>query len=90
MKGDFSMFDKYESAYRYMFETQLEAADEDYLEEFESEYNPDDIDWRDHACKDALRRLLNELYQDRTDLAELIEAAGLDEDDLSDIGFILD
>ena len=90
MKGDFSMFDKYESAYRYMFEDQLEATDEDYLEEFEAEYNPDDIDWRDDTCKDTLRRLLNELYQDRTDLAELIEAAGLDEDDLADIGFSLD
>ena len=84
------MFEKYESAYRYMFEDQLEAANEDYLEEFEAEYNPDDIDWRDHTCKDAIRRLLNELYQDRTDLAELIEAAGLDEDDLADIGFSLD
>lgn len=84
------MFEKYESAYRYMFEDQLEAAEDDYREEFESAYNPDEIDWADPTCKTSMRCLLNELYQDRTDLAELIEAAGLDEDDLADIGFSLD
>lgn len=42
------------------------------------------------SCKDALRGLLNELYEDRTDLADLIEAAGLDEEDLDDIEFSLD
>lgn len=84
------MFEKYESAYRYMYEDQLVAAEDDYLDEFERNYNPDDIDWSDPSCKDALRSLLNELYEDRTDLANLIEAAGLDEEDLDDIGFSLD
>lgn len=84
------MFEKYENAYRYMYEDQLVAAEDDYLEEFEENYNPDDIDWSGHSCKDALRSLLNELYEDRTDLAELIMAAGLDEEDLDDIGFSLD
>lgn len=84
------MFEKYESAYRYMYEDQLVAAEDDYLDEFERNYNPDDIDWSDHSCKDALRGLLNELYEDRTDLADLIEAAGLDEEDLDDIEFSLD
>lgn len=83
------MFEKYESAYRYMYEDQLVAAEDDYLDEFERNYNPDDIDWSDPSCKDALRSLLNELYENRTDLADLIEAAGLDEEDLDDIGFSL-
>lgn len=68
------MFSKYESAYRYMYEDQLVAAEDDYLEMFEGDFNPDDIDWSDPSCKDALRGLLNELYEDRTDLADLIEA----------------
>lgn len=84
------MFEKYESAYRYMYEDQLVAAEDDYLDEFERNYNPDDIDWSDHSCKDALHSLLNELYEDRTDLADLIKDAGLDEEDLDDIGFSLD
>lgn len=84
------MYEKYEYAYRYLYEDQLVAAEDDYLEWFETQYNPDDIDWSENTCKDSLLSLLNELYQDRTDLAELIEAAGLDEDDLSDIGFSLD
>ena len=81
------MFSKYESAYRYMYEDQLVAAEDDYLEMFEGDFNPDDIDWSDPSCKDGL---LNELYEDRTDLADLIEAAGLDEEDLDDIEFSLD
>lgn len=84
------MFSKYESAYRYMYEDQLVAAEDDYLEMFEVGFNPDDIDWSDPSCKDALRSLLNELYENRTDLPDLIEAAGLDEEDLDDIGFSLD
>lgn len=84
------MFSKYESAYRYMYEDQLVAAEDDYLEMFEGDFNPDDIDWSDPSCKDALRGLLNELYEDCTDLADLIEAAGLDEKDLDDIEFSLD
>ena len=46
--------------------------------------------YKRQSCKDALRGLLNELYEDRTDLADLIEAAGLDEEDLDDIEFSLD
>lgn len=81
------MFEKYETAYRYMYKDQLVAAEDDYLEEFRPAYDPDDIDWTSPTCKASLCCLLSELYQDRTDLAELIERAGLDEDDLADIGF---
>lgn len=84
------MFEKYKSAYRYMYKDQLEAAEDGYREEFEFAYNPNDIDWTDPTCKTCLRCLLSELHQDRTDLVELIKAAGLDENDLSDIGFSLD
>lgn len=83
------MFERYETAYRYIYEDQLVAAEDGYLEEFRSSYDPDDIDWTSPTCKASLRCLLSELYQDRTDLAELIGQAGLDEDDLADIGFSL-
>lgn len=46
------MFSKYESAYRYMYEDQLVAAEDDYLEMFEVGFNPDDIDWSDPSCKE--------------------------------------
>lgn len=49
------MFSKYESAYRYMYEDQLVAAEDDYLEMFEGDFNPDDIDWSDPTRRKASR-----------------------------------
>ena len=34
------MFEKYKDAYYYLYEDQLEGAEEDYLEEFQAQFDP--------------------------------------------------
>lgn len=76
--------DIYESAYHFLFADQLIAAEPDYEEWFCAEFNPDNIDWNDEDCaKSALSRLLDELYESCDNYEELLEMAGLAEDDLA-------
>lgn len=84
------MFEKYEAAYRYLYEDQLEAAEEDYREEFEARFDPDAVDWEGPSCKGALLSLLNELGEDRLDFEELVDAAGLEPLDLRAIGYVVE
>jgi len=84
------MFEKYKDAYYYLYEDQLEGAEEDYLEEFQAQFDPAHFAWDDlEKAKDALHCLLNELVEDRSDFDELIDSAGLDSSDLVDIGFVV-
>lgn len=84
------MLEKYKSAYQYMYEDQLEGAEEGYLEEFQAEFDPADVDWDNHDDASAkFRRLFKELVEDRLDVQELVDAAGLSKEDLLDIGCYL-
>jgi len=51
------MFSKYESAYRYMYEDQLVAAEDDYLEMFEVGFNNCAVNPPDSSVWDIRRHM---------------------------------
>ncbi len=81
----------WENIYRSLYNDQCEAADDDYMEYFAAEFSPDKIpveDWEDDATsKEHLSNLLGELYEDRSDFAELMDTFGLDENVLAELGY---
>lgn len=78
----------YREIYQTLYEDQMEGAEEEYLAWFEGAFLPADVEWgdREAAC-DALRHLLCELYEERSDFEELMDNAGLSERDLAILGF---
>ena len=80
---------KLESAYKYMFTDQCESANDEYLERFKAEFNPDNVDWNnDIEAFDVFIALANELYESRSDMAELFSAAGISPGDLDELGLL--
>lgn len=66
------------AAYLALYNDQLEGADDDYEEYFKSTFAPSLHHWTDlEKARSALQSLINELYEDRTDVKELLEACGV-------------
>ena len=82
---------KFASAYSYLYNDQLVAAEKDYMEWFQDQfYEPSSIDWNGfdfENAKGVLIDLLCELRESRTDFNEIAEASGLSKEDLTRMGF---
>ena len=79
--------DEVQSVYEALYEDQLEAAYDDYLEEFEPNYDPSGRDFStEESAASALRSLIGELEEDRTDLLDMFDQFGVTPDILKWLG----
>lgn len=75
------------AAYLALYNEQLEGADDDYEEYFKSTFAPSLYRWTDLGmARAALQSLINELYEDRTDVKELLETCGVTADFAAALG----
>ena len=75
MSGDEKILEGLKSFYCTAYEEQKEAADDDYLEYLEGEFNPDNVDWTSPAG--AVRSFIKEIRNDRLDAEDFMAECGL-------------
>lgn len=64
-----------QSFYCTAYEEQKEAAEDDYLEYLEEEFDPDNVDWTSPAG--AVRSFIKEIRNDRLDAEDFMAECGL-------------
>lgn len=80
---------KLETAFRVMYAYQKAKVKEDDIDRFEAEFNPGNVDWSDEdtAC-DAFCALVNELYDAREDVDQLLDNSGVTPSMLDELGLL--